>query len=79
MRATKEEPVTAPRVVRLSPQDNVVIAIDAVAQGTQAAEIAAQQPIPRAHTMPTAPRGAGAPLKMFGPAIGFASRGIAPG
>src|SRR5262249_57388634 len=66
-------------VVRLSPQDNVVIAIDAVGQGMQAADMTAQQRIPRGHKMAIEPIGEGAPVKKFGQVIGFASRGIGPG
>jgi len=69
----------APRVVRLSPEDNVVIAIDAVAQGVQAAGQTAHERIPRGHKMAVEPIGEGAPVRKFGQIIGFASRGIRPG
>ena len=71
--------MTAPRLVRLSPQDNVVIAIDAVAAGAQAAGTAARERIPRGHKMAVEPIGEGAPVKKFGQIIGFAARGIGPG
>jgi altronate hydrolase len=71
--------VTSPRVVRLSPQDNVVIAIDAVREGTPAAGVAARERIPRGHKMAVEPVGEGAPVRKFGQIIGFAARAIAPG
>jgi len=71
--------VTAPRVVRLSPQDNVVIAIDAVAAGAPAAGTSARERIPRGHKMAIEPIGEGAPVRKFGQVIGFAARGIGPG
>ena len=71
--------MTSPRVVRLSPQDNVVIAIDAVAQGVQAADTTAQERVPRGHKMAIEPIGEGAPVRKFGQIIGFAARGIGPG
>jgi altronate hydrolase len=71
--------VTAPRVVRLSPQDNVVVAIDAVKAGAQAAGTAARERIPRGHKMAVEPIGEGAPVRKFGQIIGFAARGIGPG
>ena len=69
----------SPRVVRLSPQDNVVIAIDAVAQGVPASGTTAQERIPRGHKMALEPIAENAPVRKFGQIIGFASRPIAPG
>jgi altronate hydrolase len=71
--------VTSPRVVRLSPHDNVVIAIDAVMPGAQAAGLAARERIPRGHKMAIEPVGEGAPVRKFGQIIGFAARPIGPG
>ena len=71
--------MTAPRVVRLSPEDNVVIAIDAVAQGTPAAGQSARERIPRGHKMAVEPISESAPVRKFGQIIGFAARPIAPG
>ena len=71
--------MTAPRVVRLSPEDNVVIAIDAVAAGATAAGQRAQERIPRGHKMAVEPIPESAPVKKFGQIIGFAARPIAPG
>jgi arabinonate dehydratase len=71
--------VTSPRVVRLSPHDNVVIAIDAVMPGAQAAGLAARERIPRGHKMAIEPIGEDAPVRKFGQIIGFAARAISPG
>ena len=70
--------MTNPRTVRLSPDDNVVIAIDAVPLGTNAAGATARERIPRGHKMAVAPLGDGEPVRKFGQIIGFASRVIAP-
>jgi altronate hydrolase len=71
--------VTSPRVVRLSPHDNVVIAIDAVMPGAQAAGHAARERIPRGHKMAVEPIGEAEPVRKFGQIIGFAARPIWPG
>src|SRR6516164_8330957 len=77
--SSRRSTVTAPRVVRLSPQDNVVIAIDAVAAGALAAGTTSRERIPRGHKMAIEPIGEGAPVRKFGQVIGFASRGVGPG
>ena len=69
----------APRVVRLSPDDNVVIAVDTVMPGTAAAGQTAHERIPRGHKMAIAPIAVNEPVKKFGQIIGFASKPIAPG
>jgi altronate hydrolase len=69
----------APRVVRLSPDDNVVIAVDTVTVGTAAAGQTANERIPRGHKMAIAPIAVNEAVKKFGQIIGFASKAIAPG
>ena len=71
--------MSAPRVVRLSPDDNVVIAVDTVMPGTAAAGQTASERIPRGHKMAIAPIAVNEPVKKFGQIIGFALKPIAPG
>ncbi len=68
-----------PRVIRLSPDDNVVVAVDQIAQGAQAANHTARERVPRGHKMAIAPIAQDQPVKKFGQIIGFASQPIAPG
>ena len=44
-----------PRTIRLSSEDNVVVAVDAIALGATAAGLTARERIPRGHKMATAP------------------------
>jgi arabinonate dehydratase len=71
--------MSTPRTVRLSPDDNIVLAIDAIAPGTSVADHAARERIPRGHKMAIAAIAVGEPVKKFGQIIGFASQPIAPG
>lgn len=71
--------MTLARTVRLSPDDNVVVAVDAIAQGSGAAGLTARDRVPRGHKMAVAPIRDGEPVRKFGQVIGFASRPIAPG
>jgi altronate hydrolase len=71
--------MNAPRTLRLSPQDNVVVAIDPIRQGDTAASHAARQRIPRGHKMAIAPIPDGEPVRKYGQIIGFATRLIEPG
>jgi altronate hydrolase len=68
-----------PRVVRLHPDDNVVICIDRAQAGALVGGVTATQPVPRGHKMATGPIAAGEPVRKFGQTIGFASSDIAPG
>ena len=47
--------MSTPRTIRLSPDDNVVIAIDLVNQGTSAAGLTARERILRGHKMAAEP------------------------
>ncbi len=67
------------RVVRLSPDDNVVVAIDQIGEGVTASGVTARERIPRGHKMAAAPIAAGEPVRKFGQIIGFASQAVAPG
>ncbi|RVU21765.1 UxaA family hydrolase [Methylobacterium oryzihabitans] len=72
-------PLPEPRTVRLSPDDNVVVAVDAIAPGHAVEGVTATARVPKGHKMATAPVAEGAPIRKFGQIIGFASRPIAPG
>src|SRR5438132_8007278 len=74
-----EGAMSLPRGVRLSPEDNVVVAVDQVAPGATAAGVAARERIPRGHKMAVAAMRAGEPVRKFGQIIGFAAREVAPG
>lgn len=68
-----------PRTVRLSPDDNVVVAVDAILPGAAVEGVTASARVPKGHKIATAAIPEGAPIRKFGQVIGFASRGIAPG
>ncbi|MFG1344153.1 altronate dehydratase family protein [Xanthobacter autotrophicus DSM 431] len=70
---------TAPRVLRLSGEDNVAVALDDVGAGAPVAGVTAAQRIPRGHKFALVPIAEGAPVRKFGQIIGFASEQIAPG
>jgi altronate hydrolase len=68
-----------PRTIRLSADDNVVVAVDPIAAGTAVAGTTAHERVPRGHKMAVAaiaPEGA---VRKYGQIIGFASHAIAPG
>jgi altronate hydrolase len=71
--------MTGPRTIRLSPDDNVVIAVDQIAQGANAAALTARERIPRGHKMAIAAIREGEPVRKYGQIIGFAGKPIAPG
>jgi altronate hydrolase len=67
------------RVIRLSEDDNVVVAVDAIPASSAAADVIARERIPRGHKMAVMPILADAPVRKYGQIIGFAARAIAPG
>jgi altronate hydrolase len=67
------------RHLRLNAADNVVIAVDPIAQGQVIEGVAAAARIPRGHKMAMAKLAKGAPILKFGQIIGFAHAEIAPG
>jgi altronate hydrolase len=71
--------MNTPRTIRLSPDDNVAIAIDLVNQGADAAGLTARERILRGHKMAVEPIREGEPIRKFGQIIGFAKNHIAPG
>ncbi len=69
-----------PRMLRLNPADNVLVAIDAVAKGEMAPEgITARDRIMKGHKMAAAAIATGEPVRKFGQIIGFAKSDIARG
>lgn len=71
--------MTAPRTLRLSPNDNVVVAIDQIAPGDSAAGAVATERVPRGHKMAVASIAPNEPVRKYGQIIGFASKAIEPG
>jgi altronate hydrolase len=71
--------MTSPRTLRFNPDDNVAVAIDAVAQGATAAGLTAREKIMRGHKMAVVPIREGEPVRKIGQIIGFAKVHIAPG
>jgi altronate hydrolase len=71
--------MTTPRTIKLSPKDNVVVAVDQIAAGAIAADVTARERVPRGHKMAIAGVREGEPVRKYGQIIGFASKPIAPG
>ncbi|MEP9376448.1 altronate dehydratase family protein [Aquabacter sp. CN5-332] len=68
-----------PRTLRLSPRDNIAVALDTIPEGARIAGIAIPARVPRGHKFALEPIAEGAPILKFGQIIGFASAPIAPG
>ena len=71
--------MTTPRTIRLSAEDNVVVAVDPIAPGTAVAGATACERVPRGHKMAVAAIAADEAVRKYGQVIGFAARAIAPG
>ena len=71
--------MSTPRTVRLSPNDNVVVAVDPIPEGASAAGATARARIMRGHKMAVAPIAQGQPVRKYDQIIGFATQAIAPG
>src|ERR1041385_8343498 len=71
--------MSSPRTVRLSPSDNVVVAVDPIAEGATAAGATARARVMRGHKMAVAPIAQGEPVRKYDQIIGFATQAIAPG
>ncbi len=71
--------MTTARTIRLAPDDNVVVAVDAIAPGSVVNGATARERVPRGHKMAVAAIGLHEPVRKYGQVIGFASRPIAPG
>ncbi|MGH7006491.1 MAG: UxaA family hydrolase, partial [Alphaproteobacteria bacterium] len=70
-----------PLYLRLSPADDVVIALRDIAAGTrlEGEAVAAAEKIPAGHKLAVRSKQSGEPVRRYGQIIGFASTGIAPG
>src|SRR5262245_64128382 len=71
--------MTSPRAVRLSADDNVVVAVDQITPGSLVGDVTALERVPRGHKMASGPIADREPVRKYGQIIGFASRAIAPG
>lgn len=69
----------APRSVRLSPQDNVVVAVDNFEPGAVLYDVTVKARVPRGHKMALVDIPKGQPVLKFGQIIGFASKDISAG
>ena len=68
-----------PKIVRLHSRDDVCVAIDIVAKGTDWEGIISSDSIPAGHKMSVTRIATGEPVRKFNQIIGFASRDIEPG
>jgi altronate hydrolase len=68
-----------PRTLRLSPEDNIVAAVDTVEAGKTSSGITANQRIPKGHKMAAQKIAKGEPIRKFGQIIGAAKADIMPG
>lgn len=72
--------ITAPPVIRLHPEDGVVIARVALPPGTPVApNVLARARVPAGHKVATRGHAPGEAVRRYGQIIGFATSGIAPG
>jgi len=68
-----------PRVLRLHPDDNLLVSIDPILPGAVAEGVTAISRVPKGHKMATVDIAEGAPVLKFGQIIGFAKAPIRPG
>jgi altronate dehydratase len=66
-------------LLRLHPDDNVLVALRAVSRGTKANGVTVQSDIPLAHKVADAPIATGDPVVKYGMVIGRATADIAAG
>ncbi len=71
--------MTSPRFIRLATGDNVVVAVDKIAPGVEAAGAIARERIPRGHKMAVAAIAPNEPVRKYGQIVGFAAKPIVPG
>src|SRR5262249_8123029 len=71
--------MTKPRTIRLSADDNVVVAVDPIPAGAAVAGASARERVPRGHKMAVAAIAPNDPVRQYGQIIGLASRALAPG
>src|SRR5437660_11379617 len=73
------QPMSTPRTVRLSPNDNVVVAVDPIPEGAAAAGVTAKGRVMRGHKMAVVPIAKGEPVRKYDQIIGFAAAPVVPG
>src|SRR5262249_41394989 len=73
------ERAQAPRVLRLHPDDNVIVSIDPILPGAVAEGITAVSRVPKGNKMAPRAVAGGGPVLKFGQIIGFATVPIRPG
>jgi altronate hydrolase len=71
--------MSTPRTIRLSPEDNVIVAIDQIVSGAEVAGLTARERVPRGHKMAVTAIREGEPVRKYGQTIGFASKQITAG
>ena len=72
--------MTAPLIIRLHPDDNVVVARMDILPGTRVeGEVAAETRVPPGHKILTRPVKKGEPLRKYNQIIGFATDDLGPG
>src|SRR2546423_2759770 len=71
--------MSTPRTVRLSPNDNVVVAVDPIPEGAAAAGVTAPARLVAGHKRAVAPIEQGEPVRKYDQIIGFATQSVAPG
>jgi altronate hydrolase len=69
----------SPRTIRLSPNDNVVVAVDQITPGAVTAGVTGRERVPRGHKMAVKSIRTGEPVYKYGQTIGFASKAIEAG
>ncbi len=71
----------SPRIIRLDAADNVVVALEAIAEGVQITpeNLTTLDAIPSGHKVATAPIAKGEAVRKFNQTIGFATTNIDPG
>ncbi len=78
-RSNLSERAAAPRTVRLTDNDNVVVAVDPILPGARVESIEATDRVPKGHKMASATIATGSPVVKYGQIIGIATSDIAPG
>jgi altronate hydrolase len=71
--------MSKPRTIRLSAEDNVIVAVDQILPGVEVVDVIARERVPRGHKMAVTIIREGEPVRKYGQIIGFASIQIAAG
>jgi altronate hydrolase len=71
--------MSKPRTIRLSAEDNVIVAVDQILPGVEVVDVIARERVPRGHKMAVTIIREDEPVRKYGQIIGFASIQIAAG